>query len=86
MSRTARSSDSADHSEDTVIVTTLAPEPLIGKVAVKAFLATLMAAGSKSSTPGRVRDRDLLNVVGAPALDVAPALDRVRIAVHSGRR
>ncbi|TDP37782.1 SnoaL-like protein [Nocardia ignorata] len=37
----------ADYSEDTVIITTLAPEPLIGKAAMKAFLATLMAAGAQ---------------------------------------
>ncbi|PWV68945.1 nuclear transport factor 2 family protein [Nocardia neocaledoniensis] len=36
----------ADYSEDTVIITTLAPEPLIGKAAMKAFLATLLAAGA----------------------------------------
>ncbi|MGY2114926.1 nuclear transport factor 2 family protein [Nocardia gipuzkoensis] len=37
----------ADYSEDAVIITTLAPEPLVGKVAMKAFLATLMAAGAE---------------------------------------
>lgn len=36
----------ADYSEDTVIITTLSPEPLVGKAAMKAFLATLLAAGA----------------------------------------
>ncbi len=33
----------ADYAEDTVIITTLAPEPLVGKTAMKAFLTTLLA-------------------------------------------
>ncbi|MEU6561587.1 nuclear transport factor 2 family protein [Nocardia nova] len=32
----------ADYSEDTVIITTLSPEPLIGKTAMKAFLKGLL--------------------------------------------
>ncbi|MFD8245594.1 nuclear transport factor 2 family protein [Nocardia sp. NPDC059691] len=34
----------ADYSEDTVIITTLAPAPLVGKPAMKEFLATILAA------------------------------------------